>query len=174
MKNLICIDIQPEYIKGFSFFLEDWVKMINKSRSKTIFLYNGWETLGMIKEQDYKYWLFQIGVSGKKIANSTFFDKGYAFFRDAMDAQEDEKDIINLVQHMNKYKINDSRDLPEEKLLSSLKNEKGSIHLPSLIDFDFPKNPILCGGGREECLKEVEILLKSLEIPYQLLQKFIY
>lgn len=32
----------------------------------------------------------------------------------------------------------------------------------------------LCGGGRDECLKEVMLMCNALNIKYKLIDKFIY
>jgi hypothetical protein len=50
-----------------------------------------------------------------------------------------------------------------------------AINLPSLIDEikDY-RGVVLCGGGIDECLKEVEIAFKSLDKPYSVLSKFTY
>src|SRR5690606_7633649 len=76
-----------------------------------IFLYNGFETLGMIKENNYKKWLLEYGLKLNVLKSAIFYDKGYAFFRYCMDSSIDEKVIVSFVTFLFKNKIYDSRDM---------------------------------------------------------------
>jgi hypothetical protein len=116
-QTLINVDIQPEYKSSFSFSLEKWIDFLNKNYDNVnniVFLYNGKETLGMIGETDYKMWLFENGLNDDVLDGSTFYDKGYAFFRYCMDNYIDEDDIVDFVKFMVRNNINDSRDMTKE------------------------------------------------------------
>lgn len=188
-KTIINVDIQPEYSDYISFNINNWVKFLNKSNNNNliIFLYNGSDTLGMISEHDYKYWLYEIGVSENVVDNAIFYDKGYAFFRYCMDEGIEEVQIINLIKFMNDNNIFDSRDLDEtmwDSFISQYGNEDirelmeysdDVLSIPDLMDFIKKyNNIILTGGGINECLKEVELALLSLNKPYNILKQFTY
>lgn len=98
-KTIINVDIQPEYKKYISFNINKWVKFINENGefNDIVFLYNGADTLGMIDEQSLQEWLIEIGIDEDIINNSTFYDKGYAFFRFCMDNSIDEDKIQNSI-----------------------------------------------------------------------------
>lgn len=187
-KTIINVDIQPEYQSGFSHFTNEWINFLNKSykKNKIVFLFNGPE-LGMISESEYINWLFEEGISEDVIDNARFFDKGYAFFRFCMDEGVDEDQIINLIKFMIENDINDSREMDEdfwvefvdlygnEDIKDLMEFSDDCIWIPNLMDFlkNF-SNIILTGGGVDECLKEVEIALKTLDKNYEILNKFTY
>jgi len=190
-KSIINVDIQPEYENYITFNLNEWVKFINKNANlnNIVFLYNGLDTLGMIDEDSYKEWLIDLGVDEDIVFNSTFYDKGYAFFRYCMDSSIDDDNIVDLVKYMIKHNINDSRDIDEDMwndymletnhtqqdVRDLLENADDMINIPDLMDFlqDY-SNIVLLGGGVNECLKEVEIALLSLDKEYNTLSKFVY
>lgn len=193
-KTIINVDIQPEYQSSIygSINVSDWVKFLNKSLKSNmiIFLYNGADTLGMVSEQDYKMWLYDLGVSEAVIEDAVFYDKGYAFFRYCMDSSISDDNIIDFVKFMIRNNINDSRDLTSEmwtKFMEEanhdfaydvrdlLEHSGDMINIPDLMDFLKNKNNIvLTGGGVNECLKEVEIALSALSKPYSVLKQFTY
>lgn len=190
-KTIINVDIQPEYENYITFDLTEWANFINQNSSHNdiVFLYNGADTLGMIDEQSLKEWLFDLGIDEDIVYNSTFYDKGYAFFRYCMDNSIDEDNIVDLVKYMIKHNINDSRDIDEEmwdKYIAEtnhdqqdvrdlLENADDMINIPDLMDFlENYSNIILTGGGINECLKEVEIALLSLDKKYNTLSNFVY
>lgn len=145
----------------------------------------------MIDENSYQLWLFDLGVNEDIIQNSTFYDKGYAFFRYCMDSNIDEESISNLVKFMIENNINDSRDITSDfwnkfrnkyednylnnDIIDLLEKADDMIYIPELMDFlKNYSNIILTGGGINECLKEVEIALISLDKNYNILQEFVY
>lgn len=191
--NLICVDIQPEYEQVIGFDLNVFTNYLNQNQSvmkSLTFLYNGNKTLDMITENEYIHWLVDNGLNEEVIYDSIFYDKGYAFFRYCIDNYIDEDEIIDLVKYMNDNYINDSRDIDNEMWLSFMREydydesnvrellefANDAINIPDLMHFlsDFTTNISLCGGGVNECLKEVEIALKALNRDYNVLSKFLY
>ena len=190
-KTIINVDIQPEYKDYISFDLNKWVNFINENSSSNeiIFLYNGYDTLGMINENEYVSWLYELGVDEDILNNSIFYDKGYAFFRYCMDNSIDEDNIVDLVKYMVRHNITDSGDIDEdmwndymeetnhnqEDVRDLLENSDDMINIPDLMDFlNNYNNIVLTGGGINECLKEVEIALLSLDKPYNILDEYTY
>lgn len=191
-KTIINVDIQPEYKNYITFNLYDWANFINvNARSNDIvFLYNGADTLGMIEESSLKEWLIELGIDEDVIYNNaTFYDKGYAFFRYCIDNSIDEDNIVDLIKYMIQHDINDSRDIDSEMwdnymeetnhsrqdVRDLLENAGDMINIPDLMDFlKKYSNIVLTGGGINECLKEVEIALLSLDKKYSVLSKFVY
>lgn len=192
-KTLINVDIQPEYEKSFSFKIEKWITFLNRNYYDTnnlIFLYNGKDTLDMISENDYKFWLSENGLVEEVIDQSVFYDKGYAFFRYCIDSFIDEDVISNFVRFMYENDIHDSREMTREKwskylheyrrtdkkeIYELLKSSNDFVHIPELMDFlKRYQGIVLTGGGINECLKEVEISLKALRKNYEVLNEFTY
>ena len=190
-KTIINVDIQPEYQKWITFDLSEWAEFINESSqtNRIVFLYNGEDTLGMVSLGDYKMWLMDLGIGENIVETSIFYDKGYAFFRYCMDNSIDENDVAQLVRFMVSHNINDSREIDEEMwnqfmeltdnsiedIRGLLENADDMISIPDLMDFlgQF-SNIVLTGGGINECLKEVEIALLSLNKPFNILSEFTY
>lgn len=191
--NLFSVDIQPEYQDYFNFDIFSYLAYLNgnyNSMNSLTFLYNGSDTLGMIIDHDYKFWLLDNGLDESIVETAKFYDKGYAFFRYCMDSSIDDEEIINLVRYMIKYQINDSRDIDEEMWLNFmeeygyesseikdlLENAGDMINIPELMDYlrNYGGKIVLCGGGINECLKEVEIALMALNKNYNVLTEFTY
>ena len=190
-KTIINVDIQPEYLNYISFNLDKWVDFINTNATLNdiVFLYNGADTLGMIDEYSLKDWLIDLGIDEDVVYNATFYDKGYAFFRHCMDNSIDEDNIVDLVKYMIQHNIYDSRDIDEDmwdnymeetnhnqqEVRDLLENAGDMINIPDLMDFlKRYSNIVLTGGGINECLKEVEIALLSLDKNYNTLSEFVY
>jgi hypothetical protein len=187
-KTIISVDIQPEYKNYISFNIREWVNMINQHDGRIVFLYNGHDTLGMIEENEYRSWLLDLGINEEIIYDSAiFYDKGYAFFRYCIDNSIDDEDIVGLVKMMIEYNINDTRELDEEfwndfierygreNVRELLEFSGDCINIPDLMDFLTRfSNILICGGGKNECLKEVEIALMVLDKPYEKMDSFIY
>lgn len=188
-KNLIVVDIQPEYEKNIH-FLGSFIDFLNtnyENLSSITFLYNGYDTLGMINEYDYKMWWVKNGLDENIIDESEFYDKGYAFFRYCIDSSIEDETTTNLVRMMVEKNINDSRELDEEfwnEFVERYGNEDvrkllefadDCINIPDLMDFlSTYNNIVMVGGGINECLKEVEIALNSMDKPYTTIPKFLY
>lgn len=191
--NLISVDIQPEYEAYITFNLDSYISFLNKnynSLNSLIFLYNGADTLGMVSEDEYRMWLFEKGLNEEILEGAKFYDKGYAFFRYCMDENIDDEEIVNLVKFMISNNINDSRDIDEEMwnsfmnyynydesdIRGLLENAGDMINIPDLMGFlkNYGGKIVICGGGINECLKEVEIALIALDKNYSVLTKFTY
>lgn len=192
-KTYISVDIQPEYESGFGFRINNYCQFLNENADgfgKLVFLYNGADTLGMISEDEYKYWLIENGIEETILDSARFYDKGYAFFRYCIDSSIDESATVNFVKFMYNNNIRDSRDmdrdmwakylreyrrLDRKEVYELLKHSGDCVNIPDLMDeLRRYRNVILTGGGINECFKEVEIALQALNIPYQADQRFTY
>jgi hypothetical protein len=191
--NFLSIDIQPEYEGSFTFDLRSYMRFLNKNAENMYsltFLYNGYDTLGMTDENNYKFWLLRNGLKESVVDSSRFYDKGYAFFRSCMDSGHDEQEIVNLVKYMIQHNINDSRDIDEEmwngfmkeygydfsEVRDFLEPAQDCINIPDLMDYlkGIGSKIVICGGGINECFKEVEIALTALGRNYNVLTEFTY
>lgn len=188
--HLVVVDVQPEYQNGFNGWLPDFINFLNKNYSKmhrVTLLFNG-PDLGMISEDEYRDWLYQNGLKEKIAYDIHMYDKGYAFFRYCIDSGIDNGATTNLVRHMYQQGVNDTRELDDE-FWDGFINEYGDADIRELLEFSddsinipdlmgelqsYGSNILLCGGAREECMKEVEIALDALNKPFQFLDKYIY
>jgi len=190
-KTIINVDIQPEYQKFFSFDKYEWANFLNENseKNKIIFLYNGHETLGLISETDYINWLIDLGVEEDVINEATFYDKGYAFFRSCIDRSIDDDEIVELIKFMIDNDVYSNRDMTDElweelesksnidlnDIKTLLLDQDEFFNIPEVMDFlRNQRNIILTGGGIDECLKEVELALLSLNISYSTHSEFLF
>lgn len=191
--NLISVDIQPEYQNALDFNLHDYLNFLNdniENMNSLTFLYNGEDTMAMVSENEYKYWLVDNGFDEENLNYCRFYDKGYAFFRYCMDEGIDEEDIVVFIQYMLNNNINDSRDITTEvwndfvqhinannsEIRNLLENADDMLNIPELMNYlrNYGGKIVLTGGGINECLKEVEIALLALNKPYNVLTEYTY
>lgn len=180
--SIIVVDIQKEYQKFIHFKIWDFCHFLNNQR-RILYLYNG-ESLGMTSEDELKYFLLENELEEDTLDSIDFIDKGYAFLRGWMDAGIDEDIIIQALRHMDRRNINDSRDIEVEEWIELIPDLEDYSHIIDGDCINFPdidkhelrrwNNSYICGGGRDECLKEVLILLEAFNIKTKPIQKFIY
>lgn len=192
-KTIINVDIQKEYEEYFTFDITEWSSYINESynnNNEIIFMFNGSDTTPDMKDiSDYKLWLKSIGISDDVLSDAIFYDKGYDYFRYCIDENIDEDKIVELVRFMFENNIKDTVNFSKKQwnlyqsttkfnnneLRDLLENSDNFMILPDMLIFlKDMKNIILLGGSEIECLKEVEIALKALDIPFKKEKDFIF
>jgi len=187
--GLVVVDIQPEYESNTSFDIGDMLRIAAEDYSRVLFLFNGEDTLGMVSESDLKNFYFEKLDYDEEafdglLSKSTFFDKGYGFFRDVMDSDVcfDRSSIVKIVKHMIDNDIQDIRELEEEDIEAI---DVSELLIDDLEDYGFwvpdlavelPKwsGSDLAGGARNECMAEVEILGAAQGLSFNHIDQFIY
>lgn len=117
-------------------------------------------------------------------------DKGFGYFRAWMDHGVDPSVIIKVIRLLYQNKMNDSRDL-----FGGEDDEDYAINMQALVGNDFDdwmlSDPIIVnwtsvgllkkfngayivGGGRNECLREVELLMNAFNIRYKRIDSLVY
>ena len=179
-KDVVSVDIQPMYKNYINFNLSEYFDWLSNQR-EILYFFNGPDTVGEDTKQDILSWMiYDYDFPEEKINDIIFFDKGYAFFRGWMDQGVDETTLKKALRHMINNKVNDSREIDPEEWEEIIGNQDiyydDMIHLP-----DIPLNILkkfsgsyLTGGGRNECLKEVKILMDVLNIRYTMVRDFIF
>lgn len=184
IQPLIVVDVQPEYAKSYA-FAPRLMEFINgRFGRRTLMLVNA-ENTGVSsdsKQSIIEYWLDE-GLEQRCLRYMNIQDKGYGYLRAWMDYKVPEELIIKVIRYMARNKLNDSRDIPERTMARLFQN-----HIPSHYIFDDPitinwmnfrsighyNNCLLCGGAKNECLREVTIMFDAYNIKYTLLERFIY
>lgn len=184
-ETIIVVDIQPSYKKYINFDINSFCDFLNNHNGQILYLYNG-PDLGYEDENEIFDWLLDNGLNEDKYYNITFFEKNYGFFRDIMDKYISDDNIVEIIKYLINNNIQDSRNFSEkdkEYLISNgisedYLNDDYSIYLPELYNFFKSylnkNNNILVGGGYKECLKEVELLLNSMDINYIKQFEYVY
>lgn len=184
--NVIVVDVQPMYKNYIHFDMNDFCNFLLEQRD-ILYFYNGPDTVGSDTKEDIIDWLYTESDYNDdliyKLQHETyFFDKGYAFFRNWMDEGADKGFIKKAIRYMMSKKVYDSREIKTEEWEERFPNdwrdsfENDSINLP-----DIPLNILkkwsgsyIVGGGKNECLKEIEVLMSVFNIKYKEVRKFIY
>ena len=117
-------------------------------------------------------------------------DKGFGFFRSFIDRGIEDKTIIRLIRLMYQNRVNDSRDLfggehsddyavnfeqfvgPEFKRW--MLDDGITINWTSVAQLKRFSGSYIVGGGRNECLKEVELLMSAFNIKAKRIDSMVY
>ena len=185
----ISVDVQEEHESSFTFDVSEYYEWMVEKFDTNIVYFNGPE-LGFYDTQGHIFWLLEQGVSEEIIDQIDFREKGYAFFRSCID-QGIEECLVFTIQYMVKNNITDSRDMTLEhweELTKLYPNEcddirdflfenEDMINIPDTyfeIRDDRLTNCVVTGGGRNECLEEVRLILESLNVDYSYEEEYVY
>ena len=182
--KVILIDFQPAYssASGYKKAISNVIKYINDKDVEVICLFNGSDVTHDDKN-DVIYHFFKYGLQEDKIDNFIFHEKTYGFLRDWMDIGVERSTIIRVLRYMLLHKINDVEDIEREELEKLIDDEWDIDELQqhSLYFIDLPvallksfSNALIGGGGRSECLAEVQIILSLFNIRNKEVQQWIY
>lgn len=192
LNNSIIVDIQPEYQNGIHFKLYEFVdyllKLVNNNK-RVLYYYNGKDTLGMSSKEEIIHWLLEHynienfedeydSIYTTLYRNIIWIDKGYGFLRDFMDSGIFEDVIIKVIRYMAINRIYSSGLIDEEELnkITNTDLRSNEINLPPFrIDLlkQFSGSYIM-GGGKNECLREVQLIMNAFNIKYTTFSKFVY
>jgi len=195
----IIVDIQPAYDGQYMTFdkqaLGDFLK---KQKGPNLMFVNADET-GMtednVEHEIVPWWDEEIlGLDENDEPDYSFWDrtriedKGYGYLRGWMDMGVESSIIIKTIREMYQQKVNDSRELfPDEEdysyameqfLGDAWKDEMAddmiSVEWTSVAQLKRYSGCYIMGGGREECLREVELLMNAFNIKYKRIEEFVY
>jgi hypothetical protein len=169
-QDLVVVDVQPCYRDSVaSNMLRALVAEIQGrlAAGGTVWmLYNNEELSGDRIEFIHEFWLGN-GLTEDDIESCRWVEKTYAFLRGWMDCGVASDEIVGALKELHRLRVGDSRDL-DETFLQGLSPE--GAHLGNPL-FDSPElqdsglgllqQVETCGGGRDECLAEVELWLSS-------------
>jgi len=114
-------------------------------------------------------------------------DKGYGYFRAWMDHGIEESTIIATIRELYKQRVNDTRELefpPFNRRTATQSLIQGAIEemdgdpliveWTSIAQLKKFSGAYLVGGGRNECLREVELLMNAFNIRYKRVDSLVY
>jgi hypothetical protein len=120
----------------------------------------------------------------------TIVDKGYGYFRAWMDAGVDPATIIRVIRALYQSKVSDSRELfggedsdqyePGLRQLIGPEFEDWMLSDPIIVNWTSVaqlkrfNGAYIVGGGRDECLREVELLMNAFNIKYRRIDSLVY
>lgn len=166
---LVC-DVQPGFHSGCHEILQNVVDKINATDQNIIYFYVG-KSLDMDSKYDVIAYLLENGVDEYKIDGMRFIEKGYGYFRGWMDNGVNDAITLRAIEQMIKTQRLDTREFTEEDWQVVTKGKHYSVLDTDPIFYpDFPEKMFkmngvdgfeMIGGGRNECLKELELYLQA-------------
>ena len=120
----------------------------------------------------------------------TIVDKGYGYLRPPMDRRVKPAVIIRVIREMYRQRVNDSRHLfggeDDANYRERMEGLFGALDLEifltdpiftewtSIAQLKKFSGAYIVGGGRNECLREVELLMNAFNIPYKRIDTLVY
>lgn len=106
-------------------------------------------------------------------------DKGYAWFRSYMDEGVPPATIIKMIRYLYQHKLNDASQLDYDDYVAIMGNnrligENFVINWTSVAQLKRFDGAYLVGGARNECLREVELLMNAFNIKYKRIDSLVY
>jgi hypothetical protein len=115
-------------------------------------------------------------------------DKGYGYFRGWMDSGMVQPNvIIAAIRELYQQRVSDTRELeftedaglsPQQKIIKAaideLNDEPLTVNWTSVAQLKQFNGAYLVGGGRNECLREVELLMNAFNIKYRRIDQLVY
>jgi hypothetical protein len=182
MGPLLVVDIQPAYAAAFGSRLTDDVleEMRQVPEGQPIVVVSVNEELSGDDADAIREFWFGQGMDEELFERAIFLEKDYAFFRSWMDLGVPEEEIVTVARELRRRGVYDSRELPED-VLSEIAPGGAALCDALFLPYDLEserhyQQPAwrICGGGRGECLREVELWLDSCSIPYDRLDHLTY
>lgn len=199
MSTLLIIDVQENYRKHCN----DLITKLPEIFKEYDFIYYLWDNIAgeTLFEQVPEEWLIESKDDADDSVYTEFnkvMSKQYGFFRDFMDSGNldySEEDIIKFGKFMIRKGISDSRDILEDESIynEAIDSFKNSFSLSAFvankanfktyvmtIPFDLievlqnSNNYIIVGGGINECVEEVRLLLEMIGLNYTVRYEFTY
>lgn len=185
--NILVVDVQPAYDRWCGKVAPGIGNLLNKHTGGKYCLYNA-EGLTDDSRQSVAMYLSENGMTDEAINDTKFVEKSYGFFRSWMDQGVTERIIIKTIRAMVQNRVYDSRDLDVNNVLTPYEQERGlkiwgvdwdneGIYMPDFMPISLLKQMspfLMCGGAREHCLKEIELLCNAFNIRYKRIDGLIY
>jgi hypothetical protein len=180
--TLVVVDVQPEYARHCKTLMPKFVAEVRKRirRGEEVLLtVNVPDLSGDTDEDIVDFWL-EHGLGEDCLDGLIRVPKTYAFLRGWMDNGAPDEEIISALRALRKAGLSDTRSISLDELEEVA--PEGSqlcspLYMPEELEYSelahLPSIDI-CGGYRDECLREVELWLESRGNTYQRIEHLIY
>lgn len=170
----VCVvDVQPGYDNWCAFLAPRLMTALNSTTAPVVALYVGDGILNDCEADIQTYWLMH-GASEELVARTRFIEKGYGFFRGWMDMGIGDEELVEVVSYMRSQGLTTSDDLDDALLEVALSEPNQfdirrmmatTIYLPPYLEDNrtllSSREWATCGGGTDQCLKEVELWMQT-------------
>lgn len=125
-------------------------------------------------------------VLQQKLQQATYYQKEFGFLRPFMDQAISDAVIIEVLREMYQRKVTDSRSMELDSMSERVQHEidragigwdDEGIYLQDWLPITMLKqlSPFyMVGGGRNECLREIELICNAFNIRYTRINSLIY
>lgn len=196
--NVLVVDIQPAYAPWADKIAPSVMNLLNRQTGEKYIMYNGINRTpdhgygGLSEtdtEQDVIDYFLKHGLDQNQVKNLTFIEKEFFFFREWMDKGVPESMIIRTVRAMvqsagetqsDYLDINTVFNKQEQRVLRDqydIRWRYDTIYMPDFVSLALLKkiSPFLmCGGGRDRCLREIELICNAFNIRYKRIDTMLY
>lgn len=194
---VICVDVQPEYC-GDNPKCEKIINFVAIRQTGPVLMFVNAEDMGQTGDTVAgvrEYWENTVREITNNYDNEQpvnwrrfqIVDKGYGYFRSWMDSGIDPAVIIAAVRELYLQKKSDSRELTFppfnqrttlQSLIMGAMEELGDdpliVNWTSVAQLKRFSGAYIVGGGRNECLREVELLMNAFNIRYKRIDSLVY
>lgn len=193
-RGLIVVDVQPAYQNVFDFQYE--LAEFMHQHTGPILMFVNADDQGLTEDtkQEIHWWWYEVfenvGLDFDEVLpRIEYYDKGYGYMRSWMDSGIADRNIIRTIRKLYLEGVNDTRQLfeyeddPAEELEKFVNDPGWDYYLAddplttewlSIAQLKRFNRSYICGGGRNECLKEVQLMMNAFNIKYTEIEKFIY
>jgi hypothetical protein len=189
---VIVVDVQPEY-SGMNdgdenSVFTDIINFVNQQTGPVLMFVNAedqglsGDTIQSIKE----YW-DDSGFAPKNWRRVQIADKGYGYLRSWMDHGIEPAVIIATIRELYQQRKSDSRALqfplfnkrtPQQSLImgamQEMEDDPISVSWTSIAQLKRFTGAYIVGGARDQCLREVELLMNAFNIRYKRIDSLVY
>lgn len=196
---VIVVDVQPAYITPQNqHIMTNIVSFVQKQTGPVLMFVNA-EQEGMTDDTMYdiqSWWEETVGEPVEVDDDEEYYfgksqpsaidwdrfelvDKGYGWFRAYMDQGVPNATMIKMIRHLYQHRLHDARQLDYDDYVAimgsdRLIDENFSINWTSVAQLKRFSGAYIVGGGREECLREVELLMNAFNIRYKRIDSLVY
>lgn len=184
---IIVVDVQPAYANYAPEICQKIVEFAGIQQTGPVLMFVNADETGLTEDSissviDYWNEFAEINNATINWRRFTINDKGYGYLRSWMDAGIDDRIIIKTIRLMYQQKIYDSSDLniTEEQYpdiaeaIDQMRGDTISVGWTSVAQLKKFNGAYIVGGARNECLKEVELLMNAFNIKYKRIDSLVY
>ncbi|WP_434716145.1 hypothetical protein [Paraburkholderia sp. A3RO-2L] len=176
--GLLVVDVQPQYDAFCGYIASQVATRINNTVKPVSIMWVG-DGLSNDSEETVREYLRDYGARPQRLAQASFIEKGYGFFRGWMDNGVASHDIIKVGRNMLQRGLYSSDEVDLEQLYAGNVPQLPDVDLLHRPSFDDGRLRMMdrfetCGGGSAECLAEVELWLQMVGKPFCRLDSMVY
>lgn len=199
---VICVDVQPEYCGtnngAGSRVCVNIIDFVAIRQTGPVLMFVNAEDQGLTGDtivDIQQYWADTVAEITNDYDNEQpinwkrfqIVDKGYGYFRAWMDHGIEPATIIATIRELYRQRVSDSRELEFpafnqrtttqsliQGAIEEMNDDSLTVNWTSVAQLKRYSGSYLVGGGRNECLREVELLMNAFNIRYKRIDSLVY